>query len=158
MLPPRADFPRMVFSLVWVSLLVFASVNARAVELTETEARFRADLQIILSPLRDGLPPQDHGLEALARSYAQELARRGVLSHEDPQGFHVKQRWLRAGGRPGSLGEILGAASDPRLLAQAWLNSPKHRRILLDRRWSFVGIGVAAAEGTFVAVVLFLGP
>ena len=104
-----------------------------------------------LSPLRD-----DRRLARAARRHAVDMVERDYFAHESPGGRDVMDRVRRTGwsARRSSwhAGEVLawgtGAASTPRSLVTAWMNSPGHRHILLDGGYDLAGVGVARGAPT----------
>jgi uncharacterized protein YkwD len=92
-------------------------------------------------------------LTRAGQQHARELALRGFFSHDwsdgSPFGTWIRRFYPPAGTRTWSAGENL-LWSTPDLSAQRaleiWLASPAHRRILLDKRWRQVGLGVVQAE------------
>jgi uncharacterized protein YkwD len=87
------------------------------------------------------------------QQHAHELALHGLFSHDWSDGSPFSrwiQRFYPAGrARVWAAGENL-AWSTPDLSAghaiELWLASPSRRRILLDKRWRQVGIGVVQAD------------
>jgi uncharacterized protein YkwD len=94
------------------------------------------------------LPPLkvDLRLVRAARAHNGAIVSSGVFEHG------TFWRWIEAAGvKGGQLGETLGwsapaGGSEPRIVA-AWMKSPEHRAILLDRDYEDVGVGVYV--GTF---------
>ena len=96
-------------------------------------------------------------LTRAAERYAQRMAREGFFSHTDPQGDGPLDRLVAAGygerrrGRRWHAGEVLGRGTQvlasPVALAFSWFSSPRHRRVVLDRRFRHVGVGVAVVSG-----------
>ena len=93
-------------------------------------------------------------LERAGRNHARDLAVAGLFSHTWSDGTPFG-RWIRSfypinGARSWSVAENL-AWSAPGVTAQQavemWLASPEHHRILLDKRWRQIGLGVIAAGG-----------
>lgn len=123
----------------------------------EDASDFRTLLLKALVESRAELPPLvvNPALQAMAEAYAHQLAASGKLSHALTAATGLKQRWLAANGSPGQLGEILGAAADPQALVQAWMDSPTHRAVLRDRRWTAWGLGLVALPNTTVVVIDF---
>lgn len=84
-------------------------------------------------------------LSRSSRSYAQWMARSNYFGHS---------RRISASRRFRYLGETLGRCScrryDARWLVGAWLRSPTHRRVLLSRRYRYVGAGSVRWHGTLV--------
>ena len=95
-------------------------------------------------------------LDQSAQAFAQELAQRGQLSHRDRLQLGPEHRASRLG--LGVAGEVLGYGWDPRLVFQAWLESPGHRRVLLNEAWQYVGLGLAPWGQGHIVVMVFWAP
>jgi len=102
-------------------------------------------------------PAWDEKLALSSQDRAEELARAGVLSHEDSLGRGPGLQMTSQGMAPGVFGEVLGAGADFAKVWQAWLNSPSHRAILADPSWLSWGWGQAALGKTTVYVIRFRG-
>jgi uncharacterized protein YkwD len=100
-----------------------------------------------------GLAPvhESPQLTLAAQRHADDMVARAFFAHVSPGGMTLAER-VRATGyltsrRTWELGEAIAWAQAPldtaNQLVQAWLNSPPHREILLDRGFRDVGIGVA---------------
>ena len=85
-----------------------------------------------------------------ARSHSTHLAASGTLTHTGADGKPFYTRLYGAGyPRTKAVAENLamagGCSSDMgRTIVEMWLKSPKHRRNLLSRRYTRVGVGVVA--------------
>jgi uncharacterized protein YkwD len=115
-----------------------------------------------LRPVR--LSPQ---LSAAARLHSMEMANSGSFRHESPNGEafwkRIKRFYDSKGFRTWSVGEnILWASPDVTSsgAVELWLDSPRHREILLSPRWSEVGLSAVHAmsapgefEGLEVTIV-----
>lgn len=94
---------------------------------------------------------RDGALAQAARRHASDMARRNYFSHVSPSGKTPGDRVREAGyGDPGDgwkVGEDLGwgtgQRATPNALVDAWLNSPPHRKILLEPSYRELGVGVA---------------
>jgi uncharacterized protein YkwD len=90
-------------------------------------------------------------LRESAKSYARNMVSKNFFAHTTPGGRtlldRVRDTHYLDGCRLWELGENIGWAehdlATPASMVQAWLSSPKHRRILLSSRFEQVGIGVA---------------
>jgi uncharacterized protein YkwD len=75
------------------------------------------------------------------------MVARDYVSHDTPGGGDFGSRIRRAGNTGATLGENLAAGSGPlgsaREIVQAWMESPGHRRNILDRGFREMGVGVA---------------
>ncbi|ACJ00612.1 CAP domain-containing protein [Rhodospirillum centenum] len=106
----------------------------------------------------------DERLRWIARFYAARITRTG-LSHTDPQGRGPGQRiGLLHRRLVGVAGENLfrssrlppsGRGSAGRFAVDSLMDSPGHRRTLLERRWTHAGMGAVADGDGFVVVQLF---
>jgi uncharacterized protein YkwD len=114
-------------------------------------------------------------LAAAAQGHAEDLARRdqplaGVALHYGSDSSTMGARIGRQGYTFSAIGEvaapgwfatpgIAGQAIDPVDVVQRWLDDSLHRNIMLDRRFTQAGVGVATAQsGTGYAVVDFGTP
>jgi uncharacterized protein YkwD len=101
-----------------------------------------------LRPLR-----WDWRLGAAAQRMAAEIGRERFFSHVTPDGRNLADRIEPTGYIPDSptwlLAENLGWGQDalatPLAISLGWMNSPGHRRNLMDPDLDAVGIGMAAA-------------
>ena len=101
-------------------------------------------------------------LGAAALEHSRQMARRGFFSHRSANGSTFGQRVQRYYGAGGyqywSAGENLIWSSgplDPSGVVESWLQSPGHRKVLLDATWRELGIGavqVDAAPGVFAGM------
>ncbi len=99
------------------------------------------------------LPGWSSSLSALALAHAQDLIRRGVLSHRDAQGRDTAQRAGEAGLPPGEYGEVVGAGPQWEKIWQAWRKSPPHRELLLEPHWLAWG-GATVQDGNVLVCVI----
>jgi uncharacterized protein YkwD len=98
---------------------------------------------------RASVKANDH-LGVAASRHAADMVSRRYFAHTSLGGTTFTDRIRRAGylSRPGRwrAGEILawasGSQATPRGIVDAWMASPEHRRTLLDRGLSDVGVGV----------------
>jgi uncharacterized protein YkwD len=99
----------------------------------------------------------DHGCgplrmhAGLARSAARQarlLLAGGELDHD--AGSPMAERLHRAAPSASMLGEDLawgtGSDAQPEAIVQAWMDSPPHRRIMLDCHFSQLGVGIATGR------------
>ena len=98
-----------------------------------------------LLPLR-----RSSGLAAAAGQHSTEMANRGYFGHSSADGLSFDRRiahfYPRGGRRYWAVGEnLLWSTSDVDAAGalDMWLNSPEHRRIILNPRWREFGLGAA---------------
>ena len=118
------------------------------------EPNMRAALRCLVNATR-----AEHGLRALrsdarlnaADGLSADMVARGFFAHVTPDGRSVTDRVRQTGYLGGSqdwaLGEDIGwgtgALSTPASIFRAFMNSPPHRRVILDRDFREIGVGVA---------------
>ena len=90
---------------------------------------------------------EDARLQAAALAHARDMAKRDYFAHRSPDGTSPQQRAEAAGYRARTAGgENLawGAreAATPSVAVRGWMESPGHRRLLLDPRFVAIGIGI----------------
>ena len=93
-------------------------------------------------------------LAGAAREHARDMVARQYFSHVTPEGETLSSR-LRAAGYIGPrwywhIGEVLawgrGGSGTAAAAVDAWMRSPSHRRVLLQRDFRHVGVGVADGD------------
>jgi uncharacterized protein YkwD len=95
-------------------------------------------------------------LARAAQSYACLLARTGTFAHRGPDGSDLRSRVMQSGYTACRAAENLARGHDARSVVPAWLDSPGHRRNLLDADVRDVGLGVAMDDGR-PTIVMVLG-
>ncbi len=90
-----------------------------------------------------GLPPVvfDESLAGVGRLHSQDMFERGYFSHYTPEGLDPFDRMDKAGIEYGFAGENLALAPSVELAMQGLMNSPGHRRNILDPNFKKIGIG-----------------
>ena len=101
-----------------------------------------------LSPLK-----WDAQLAAAARQHASLMAQQNTLAHQLPGEAEPPARARQAGAKFSALAENVADAPSIGEIHEGWMNSPPHRKNLLDPNLNSVGIAVLAApEGQLFAV------
>lgn len=98
-----------------------------------------------LKPLR-----LDRELTKAAVGHSRDMVRRGYFDHDTPNGRSPFDRMLATRyvprGASWTLGENIGwgtlELAQPIALVKAWMDSPGHRRNILDGRFREIGIGI----------------
>ena len=93
----------------------------------------------------------DSRLAQIAREYSRKMARDSFFSHYDRDGNSVVDRVQGSGLRGWSkIGENLffceGYRNIDSLAVRGWMNSPDHRRNILDRQFTATGIGISRSR------------
>lgn len=102
---------------------------------------------------RRGLAPlrASRLLNRTAQSHSRDMVARQYFSHVTPSGANARQRISRSGyvrNRSAcKVGETIAwgteRQSTPAELVRSFMGSPGHRRVLLDRRYRDIGVGLA---------------
>ena len=146
-----------------VLVMILLAVSAAAAGGTDLEGGLLARINAVRAA--EGLPPLEAAarLSLAAQAHAEDLAARGVLSHEGADGSRLRTRLARAGYPFRLAAENLAqGVATPADAVSLWLASPGHRRNLLLDGIRELGIGHAVrrppppgiATGDFWVVVL----
>ena len=103
----------------------------------------------------------NESLLRVARDYSRRMAEENFFSHNDPDGHTVRERVTEANIRWRVLGENLsysnGYVNPVAVSMSGWMNSPPHRRNLLDQAWRQTAIGAWIGDnGTVYFTEIFL--
>ena len=136
--------------------------EAPALREIDLEARVLALANVLRETVGAPVLTERADLVAVARGHARDMAERAYFSHTSPEGDGPGERAAHIRFR--AFGEILARvryAKDPGKLAiRGWLESPPHRRVLLDERgvdYRFTGVGAAIAkDGTIYIAQVYL--
>ena len=97
-----------------------------------------------LRPLRGSAP-----LLSAAQFHSDAMDSQDFFSHEGSDGSPAARAAAAGymqGARDWSIGENLGygagSAGSPGAMVRAWMGSPEHRQVILERFWRQVGVGV----------------
>jgi uncharacterized protein YkwD len=150
----------------------FTAHPGAAQEGPDGEAHRKRALELVnISRAENGLPPLTIGRAATdaAKAHAADMLRRNYYGHNSPEGKTVGDRFLKAGG-----GKWLVAAENiarceackppvtPETLAElqeGWMNSPGHRKNILQRGVSHFGYSILIDDKRgLYAVQVFSGP
>ena len=129
------------------------SADAERALIAETEASREAagDSSLVVDP----------ALGALARWRSRDMVERAYFSHDIPGAGNVFRRLDADGYCYALAGENIGWDDDPDEAApaaihQMFLQSPGHRRNILEARWDAIGVGAfKTADGRKMWTVLF---
>jgi hypothetical protein len=102
-----------------------------------------------------------HGLSALqwddtlfkaARQHALRMADLNILEHQLPNEPNLEGRLTEAGARFSAIAENIAVGPSPRTIHAGWMDSPGHRKNILDPRLTSVGIAAVRGTGGLFAV------
>lgn len=125
---------------------------------------YATDVQSFINAYRRraGVAPvaQEWRLNQAAQTQANDMARRRVLTHAGSDGASAGTRISRTGYRWSIWGENVAAGqTTASQVVWAWLNSPSHRAVMLDRRFKHMGLGRAvASNGTVYWSLVLASP
>ncbi len=92
-----------------------------------------------------GLKPlvRSAALDRIAQAHSADMVDNHFVGHQSPVTGGPQDRVLRSGVQLAFFGENVALATSPSVAHRMLMNSPGHRRNILDPRFSHVGIGVA---------------
>jgi uncharacterized protein YkwD len=143
---PRAEAP--------ASTAPATCPNADQTPADATVSELAAGVRCLLNQQRAGqgrsATSPNHRLALAAGRHAADMVARHYFAHTSLGGSTFVDRIRRTGYLPSkgrwSAGEILawasGSQATPRGIVNAWMDSPEHRKILMDPTFSDVGVGV----------------
>jgi uncharacterized protein YkwD len=131
---PEAEF----FARATASLRDAGRVRAAVLEQVNA-ARRKAGAQ----PLRASAQ-----LDQAAQKHAEDMLARGFFAHESPEGKTVRERAREAGYDWRAIGENIAEGQfTVDEVMDSWMKSPDHRRNILDRGFTELGVGLALGKG-----------
>jgi uncharacterized protein YkwD len=98
---------------------------------------------------RERVPPLHPNplLDRIAQEHAEDMLARSYFGHQTPEGLGPSER-ARADGYRAGIGEnIVEQRFSTQEALEAWLNSPGHRRNILDPTSREMGLGLAVGAG-----------
>jgi uncharacterized protein YkwD len=136
-----------VFLFGWHQGDYFASVTARLADRARIEAGMISGVNRVRR--QAGLPPLAPNplLDRVSQEHAEDMLARSYFGHRTPEGLGPTER-ARADGYRSGIGENLVEqrfSVDEAL--KAWLESPDHRRNILDPGCRELGLGLAVGAG-----------
>lgn len=126
--------------------LIQLNFNAVSVKVDEDSEKEMLSL-VNLERKQKGLDPVigNKTLQIVARSYCEDMLRRGYFSHYTPEGLSPFDRMINADIEFNFAGENLAIAPSTKLAMQGLMNSTGHRENILSLNFGEVGIGVMDA-------------
>jgi uncharacterized protein YkwD len=98
---------------------------------------------------REGLPPLAPNplLDRISQEHAEDMLARSYIGHRTPEGLGPSERAAAEGYRSGIGENIVEWRFSAEEAMEAWMNSPGHRRNILDPGIREMGLGVAVGGG-----------
>lgn len=87
-------------------------------------------------------------LVTVARQHSQDMANKGTIWHGDRTPYKISG-WT-------VFGENVGMGPSVPDLHKAFMDSPSHREIILDREFNQIGVGIVVKDGTIYVTELFV--
>ena len=99
-------------------------------------------------------------LTRAAQRKAEDMQRRGYFDHVDPDGRRARHLLERVGYGFRNVAELLARGpGDFGRMQRGWMNSPPHRRSMLSKSFTEMGVGaVRSGPDAWIVVVLFARP
>jgi uncharacterized protein YkwD len=94
----------------------------------------------------------DDTLFKSARQHALRMANLNMLEHQLPNESNLEGRLAEAGARFSVIAENIAVGASPQIIHAGWMNSPGHRKNILDPRLTCVGIAAVHGPGGLFAV------
>ena len=138
-------------AVIWLATAPLEALAGPEAELFARVNAVRAEHQLI--PLR-----ASSELAAVARAHAEDMARRGYLAHENPEGKNPLDR-VTAAGVTGfrllaeNIGESSVSGDRVEAIVVAWMGSHDHRENVLNPAFNTAGVAVVEAPGDKTIVV-----
>src|SRR5205814_5601279 len=94
----------------------------------------------------------DDALFKAARQHAVRMANLNMLEHQLPSESDLEGRLAEAGARFSAIAENIAVGASPPIIHGGWMDSPGHRKNILDPRLTSVGIAAVHGPGGLFAV------
>jgi hypothetical protein len=94
----------------------------------------------------------DNALFKAARKHALLMLNLNMLEHQLPNEPTLEARLAEAGARFAAIAENIAIGQNPETIHNGWMNSPGHRKNILDPRLTSVGIAAVRGPGGLYAV------
>lgn len=94
----------------------------------------------------------DDALFKAARQHALRMANLNMLEHQLPSEADLEGRLAEAGARFSVIAENIAVGATPQIIHGGWMDSPGHRKNILDPRLTSVGIAAVHGPGGLFAV------
>jgi uncharacterized protein YkwD len=125
----------------------FASVTARLADRARNAAEMLRRVNDVRR--RAGLLPlaRNPCLDRVSQEHAEDMLTRAYFGHRTPEGLGPSERARADGYRPGIGENLVEQRFSAEDALESWLNSPDHRRNILDPDSREMGLGLAVGAG-----------
>jgi len=136
-----------VFLFGWHKGDFFARATAGLMDKARVQAEMLSGVNA--ARRRSGLPPLAPNplLDRVSQEHAEDMLRRSYFGHWTPEGLGPSDRARADGYRPGIGENIVEQRFSTQEALEAWLDSPGHRKNILDPGCREMGLGLAVGEG-----------
>ncbi len=140
-------FPFYIFLFGWHQGDYFAEATAGLGDKTRVAAEMLARVNGFRR--RASLPPLAANplLDRVSQAHAEDMLRRSYFGHRSPEGLSPSERAWARGYRSGIGENLVEQRFSAKEALDAWLDSPNHRRNILDPGCREVGLGLAVGAG-----------
>jgi hypothetical protein len=145
----------MKFFRFFLSAVFFFFSSASAFAQLERNDSERQLFEMLNGERAENNLPALHWNDALfkaARKHALLMADLGQLEHQLPNEPKLEERLAAAGARFSVIAENIAFGQNPQSIHKGWMNSPGHRKNILDPRLTSVGIAAVHGTGGLFAV------
>jgi len=139
-----------LFFRILLSIILVLTLTAPASADGGAEAQFLSSLNSARSNAGVQALSRSGDLDSVARSWSQQMANSGTLAH-NPNFSSQAGNWQK-------VGENVGMGQNVSQLHGLFMDSPGHRRNILDPAFTQVGIGVVVEGGTMWVTHVFRQP
>jgi len=135
------------------SFLFFISPNARAqLQMNDSERQLFESLNHERTTQGLSALQWDNALFKAARHHALLMLNLNRLEHQLPSEPSLGDRLAEAGARFSAIAENIAAGSNPQIIHAGWMDSPGHRKNILNPQLTAVGIAAVRGPGGLFAV------
>src|SRR5438477_13169896 len=139
--------------------LLFISASAKAqLQRNDSERQLFEALNRERATQNLGALQWDDALFKAARQHALRMANLNMLEHQLPSESDLEGRLAEAGARFSAIAENIAVGASPPIIHGGWMDSPGHRKNILDPRLTSVGIAAVHGPGGLFAVQDFSQP
>lgn len=139
---------KIAFGLAVICTIGLAGCQSSTADKTPEQPTPLVPAQYTLEQVRidAGVPPlkRNAALTRAAQAHAEDMAKRGYYAHTTPEGVTFDKRISDAGYCVASMSENLTekAQTEERAI-EMWMNSPSHRKNMLNGKFTHYGMGQA---------------
>jgi uncharacterized protein YkwD len=152
-LPSHFRFPKFLLAPIFLFFLA-PIIRAQSALLPENDSERQLFEALNHERTAHSLPALqwDHALFKAARLHALRMVNLNQLEHQLPNEANLEERLAAAGARFSVIAENIAIGPNPNTIHSGWMNSPGHRKNILDARLNSVGIAVVRGTGGLFAV------